>query len=66
MDRREFLKSCAAVGAGGGVVLSNRGMKLNIGAKPNVVLVMTDDQGYFDLACHGNPDIHTPNIDKLF
>lgn len=65
MDRREFLKRCAAAGAGG-VVLSNRGMKLNIGARPNVVLVMTDDQGYFDLACHGNPDIHTPNIDKLF
>ncbi len=26
---------------------------------------MTDDQGYGDLACHGNPYIETPNIDKL-
>lgn len=33
--------------------------------KPNVVLIMTDDQGYGDLACHGNPFIKTPNLDKL-
>lgn len=32
---------------------------------PNVVLVITDDQGYGDLACHGNPEVITPNIDKL-
>lgn len=33
--------------------------------KPNVIFVMTDDQGYGDLACHGNPIIQTPNLDKL-
>ena len=33
--------------------------------KPNVVLIMTDDQGYGDLACHGNPVLKTPNIDRL-
>lgn len=27
--------------------------------KPNVIIVMTDDQGYGDLACHGNPAIRT-------
>jgi len=33
--------------------------------KPNVIFILTDDQGYGDLACHGNPWIKTPNIDKL-
>jgi arylsulfatase A-like enzyme len=29
------------------------------------VLVITDDQGYGELACHGNPIIKTPNLDRL-
>jgi arylsulfatase A-like enzyme len=34
-------------------------------APPNVVFVLTDDQGYGDLACHGNTVIKTPNMDAL-
>ncbi len=33
--------------------------------RPNVVLILTDDQGYGDLNCHGNPIVRTPNLDKL-
>jgi arylsulfatase A-like enzyme len=36
------------------------------GAKPNIILIITDDQGYGDLSCHGNPVLKTPNIDKLY
>src|SRR5437868_13352408 len=34
-------------------------------SRPNVVLIMTDDQGYGDLGTHGNPIIRTPNIDAM-
>ena len=33
--------------------------------KPNVILVITDDQGYGDIGAHGNKLIQTPNMDQL-
>ena len=34
--------------------------------KPNVIIVITDDQGKGDLACEGNKFVKTPNIDKFY
>jgi arylsulfatase A-like enzyme len=33
--------------------------------KPNIILIMTDDQGWGDVGFNGNTDIRTPNIDLL-
>lgn len=33
--------------------------------RPNVIVVMTDDQGYGELSAHGNPVLETPNLDRL-
>ena len=32
---------------------------------PNVIIILTDDQGWGDLSVHGNTNISTPNIDEL-
>lgn len=33
--------------------------------KPNVLLILTDDQGSIDVNCYGAKDLHTPNMDRL-
>lgn len=56
MQRLLFLL-CAAVLAAG----SARGAE----KKPNILIILTDDQGYGDVGCYGAKDLSTPNLDKL-
>ena len=35
------------------------------GTKPNVIIILADDQGYGDLSVYGNPILKTPNLDRL-
>lgn len=65
-SRRRFLTTC---GAGTASLLSSSCRQTGEPprrTKPNVILIMTDDQGYGDLGCHGNPVLETPNIDRFY
>lgn len=42
--------------------IANRAMSAST---PNIVFILTDDQGFGDLSCNGNPILKTPNIDRL-
>ena len=36
------------------------------GSPPNMIIILSDDQGYGDLGRHGNPVLRTPNLDRLY
>jgi len=64
--RREFLKTLglgAAAMAAGHPALA-RGARGGA-RRPNIVLIMTDDQGWGDVTAHGNDKLKTPNMDLL-
>ena len=63
MNRRQML---GLVGGGlAASLLPRRTAGAAPAAKPNVVLVMTDDQGYGDVGCLGNAQIVTPHTDAF-
>jgi arylsulfatase A-like enzyme len=54
MNRRQFFLSSALP------ALAQR-----TAAPPNIIVILTDDQGYGDLSSHGNPVLKTPAMDRL-
>lgn len=47
------------------VLLSHAALRAEVERRPNVVVFLTDDQGWGDLSLHGNTNLATPNIDAL-
>jgi len=63
--RRSFLLRTA-----GAAALATLGAGCSPGAgpakrRPNILLILSDDQGYGDLGCYGGTDLATPHIDRL-
>jgi len=56
---------CVVALAAGGMVLGCCASGGFSSAPPNVILVLTDDQGYGDAGIHGNTVIRTPNLDRF-
>jgi arylsulfatase A-like enzyme len=48
-----------------GILVATCSSSSAAGDRPNVIVVITDDQGYGEFSCHGNPIAKTPNIDRL-
>ncbi len=60
LSRRNFLTSSAAALLPAASAVDGQPNK-----RPNIVLLVSDDQGYGDLSIHGNPNLRTPNLDRI-
>ena len=70
MNRRDFLKTMAGLGAAAMVMPGCTGRARGAATsqpagKPNFVILFTDDQGYGDVGCFGSKTIRTPRLDRL-
>src|SRR5262245_6152543 len=58
-SRRDFLKALSTTTAGASIA------RAQSARKPNFVVIVTDDHGIGDVGCYGNPEVRTPNLDRL-
>ena len=63
--KRGALAFLTAVWCVGGISTAQGHSATTTAAKPNIIIIFNDDQGYQDLGCFDSPDIKTPNVDRL-
>ncbi len=47
------------------ILTLSAGAQVLVGKRPNILFILTDDQGFGDISAHGNPILKTPNLDQL-
>ena len=65
VTRRGFLKYLGLGAAAMALPRALRGAEAGPRRRPNIIIVLADDQGWGDLSVHGNVNLATPNIDSL-
>jgi arylsulfatase A-like enzyme len=68
LTRRQFIAHMGQVALGsalGTSVLARPARAGEKGARPNILIILADDQGWGDLSVHGNTNFRTPHIDSL-
>ncbi len=70
MNRRRFLKASGALAATAAAsqscaVLGSKVHAVRRDRRPNVVVILTDDQRWDCMSCAGHPFLKTPNMDRL-
>ncbi len=67
-DRLIFSSRCSVLFAAAILVIGFSDVSLaqtDSAKRPNIILVMTDDQGFGDVGFHGNTELSTPHLDRL-
>lgn len=64
INRRKMIRNTIVGSVGLATAIAPRA-KAASQKKPNIIFIMTDDQGYYDLGCYGSKTMLTPRIDQM-